>query len=90
MKFLLAALCLILVGCNTITRKQVDAAIWLNNAPIPADICEREPQLKQYGFYRKLDNGKIEFLSFCKPSAGQWVAVYGPQFYKFLDALLPP
>lgn len=82
-------LCLLLCGCQTVTRKQVDAAVWLNNAPIPTEICDREPQLKQYGFYRKLDDGKFEFMSFCKPGAEKWVGIYGPDFYKFLDALLP-
>lgn len=63
--------------------------MWLNNGPLPAAICEREPELRRYGFYRRLDAGSFEFVSFCRTDAGAWVSVYGPDFYKILDSLLP-
>jgi hypothetical protein len=43
----------------------------------------------QYGFYRKLDNGKYEFLSFCEEAAGKMVSMDAEKFQGFLDALLP-
>jgi len=64
------------------------ATTWLNNG-LPADVCAREPSLQNYGFYRKLNTGNYEFISFCDPKSQEWIAVYQDDFYKILNALLP-
>jgi hypothetical protein len=70
------------------TRKQVLAEIWLNNG-MSEELCQEMPQLRQYGFYRRLNSGRLEFLSFCNPEARKYVAMYGPKFNEVLDKLLP-
>ena len=78
--------CLALSGC--ISRGQVRATVWLNNG-LPDGICDREPVLWDYGFYRKLKDGKFEFMSFCDPRAKDWVSIYKDDFERILDGLLP-
>jgi acid phosphatase class B len=58
-----------------VSRKKIEAAIWLNNFP-PKELCERNPELHQYGFYRKLNNGKLEFVSICKEEAKKYLTMY--------------
>ena len=82
-------LCMIVLsGC--LTRAKIDAAIWLNNG-LPADLCEKEPELKDYGFYRKLDSGQLEFVAFCDPRAREWLSMHKDDFNKLMDeAGIPP
>jgi hypothetical protein len=63
---------LILTGCKTVSREEIDAVLWLNNAPLPAEICAVSDR---YGFYRKLNDGKLEFISWCKTEAADYVAI---------------
>jgi hypothetical protein len=76
---------LTLGGCKTITKSRIDAAIWLNNAPLPKEICEANPDLYKRGFYRRLDSGKLEFISFCNPLARRWVSAFDEDFQKILE-----
>jgi hypothetical protein len=84
----------LLLGCPS--RKEVEAEVWLQSG-IPAEICEREPELKKVGIYRKLSNGKFEVLSYCTltveapivPAVQGYVTIHGKKFKKFLDELLP-
>lgn len=78
---------LFLASC--LTRKQVNAAAWLNNTDALLDLCIKVPELKDYGFYRRLDDGKIQFLSFCDPNAVRMIAFKDEDLNKILDALLP-
>jgi len=71
-----------------VTREQVDAAVWLNNG-LPSDLCDKEPRLKDYGFYRKLDAGGYEFKPFCDADAKDWVSVQRDQYNNVMDQLLP-
>lgn len=32
---------------------------------MPSEICEQQPTLKDYGFFRRLNTGNFEFLSVC-------------------------
>jgi hypothetical protein len=73
-------------GC--ISRSEIRAAIWLHNG-LPADVCEREPVLKDHGFYRRLDGGKFEFISFCDPESKHWLSMYDRDFENLLDKTLP-
>jgi hypothetical protein len=70
----LALLLLLCQGC--ISRQRLKTYLWLNNTPLPKDICEREPELKEYGFYRKLNDGTFEFVTFCGDKAKDFFAIY--------------
>jgi hypothetical protein len=71
-----------------ITRQEVRAYTWLNNG-LPADLCEREPRLQDHGFYRRLNDGRLEFISFCQPNAKDWIGIHRQDFEDVLDKLLP-
>lgn len=66
----------------------MEAAAWLNNG-LPAELCEKEPLLKNYGFYRKLNTGKYEFIGFCSPDSAHWIAFFDQDLKKLLDATVP-
>jgi hypothetical protein len=68
-----------------VTRKKIEAAVWATNAPIPAEICEREPAVKDYGFFRRLNDGRLEFISFCKPEASLYVTMYSDDFERIMN-----
>lgn len=91
MKYLL--LLLLLSSC--VTKKEINAAIWVNNfmgekdSESIKDLCERYPEIRDYGFYRVLNTGKKEFISICNPSARGFVAMYKTDFQKILDQNLP-
>jgi hypothetical protein len=70
---------------SCLTRKEIEATIWLNNAPIPASLCKEG--VEKRGFYRRLDSGKIEFVSFCSPEAKQWLSIHKDDLQKILDQL---
>lgn len=80
-------LCVVLSGC--VSKKELLATVWNNNAPIPAEICEREPELKKYGFYRRLNDGKFEFVSWCDPISVHWLAAFDKDLEKILGETLP-
>lgn len=72
---------------SCVTKKEIQAAIWLNNGPLPESICESIPEIKLYGFYRKLDNGKYEFLSYCSQISPEMISMTADDMNKFLDEL---
>lgn len=61
----------------------------MNNSPIPKELCESHEELGKYGFYRKLNNGKLEFVSFCDQEAARWVAMFEDDFYSLLNQYVP-
>lgn len=67
------------------TASRIKAHIWLNNAAIPAEICAREPSLKDYGFYRILNSGELEFVSFCDSKAREFFAMYKTDYNKLMN-----
>lgn len=76
-------------SCVTLSkteRRKIEAAIWLNNSPLPESICLNE---SQYGFYRRLNSGKFEFVSFCKEEAKRFVAIHEKDLEKLLEITLP-
>lgn len=88
----LSSAILCLTSCKAPTRAEINATIWLNNSPLPKELCfqgEVKTVLWDYGFYRKLDSGKLEFISFCDPSASQWLSVYKDDFNRMMDEYLP-
>lgn len=76
-------------ACRSLSRKEVEAAIWLTNFPLPADVCAKDPAISRYGFYRRLNDGRLEFFSICNPATDKWVGIYGPQLTDLLDKYLP-
>jgi len=85
---ILILISLFFVSC--VTREQIQATIWLNNFNDSIQpICARDPELKNYGFYRKLNTGKIEFVSVCSLQAVHFVALPEKDFNNILDQALP-
>lgn len=82
-----ALLSLTLMICLTscLTRREIEATVWLNNAPIPSSECTAA--IAKRGFYRKLDSGKVEFVSFCSPEARQWLAIHKDDLQRILDSI---
>lgn len=78
-----------LASCKTPSRARINATIWLSNIPLPKEVCDRSPELRDRGFYRRLDNGKFEFVSFCSPVAKEWVSIPKKDFLKLLDEYVP-
>lgn len=72
---------------SCVTKKQIQAAIWLNNGPLPPQICESNVELKQYGFYRKLDDGRLEFIPYCSEISSRMISMTEEDMNKFLDEL---
>lgn len=77
---------LLLAGC--VTRSEIKAALWLNNG-MDAGLCAREPALRNYGFYRRLNDGKLEFISYCNPVAREFFAIHKKDLEELLNATLP-
>jgi hypothetical protein len=73
------------LACQTPTRSQVDALTYNNNfTALPPDICQREPELYKFGFYRRLDDGRIAYFSICDKD----IPVFVSMKYDEYDALL--
>jgi hypothetical protein len=83
---------LLFLGC--ISRGEIRASIWLNNGQDPA-MCgpsraeSQYPVLWDHGFYRRLNSGGFEFISFCDPRAKDWFGVHRQDLEKILDETLP-
>lgn len=71
-----------------INRAEVKAEIWLNSG-LPEDICTLHPELKEFGMYRKLDNGKYELLPYCSKFSQEYYGINAKKFDEILDELLP-
>lgn len=85
-KFLIVLASMSLMGCPK--RAEIRAEMWLNSG-LPEDICERAPELKQFGMYRKLNTGKYEFLAYCRPESAKYFGISEKRFNELLDELLP-
>jgi hypothetical protein len=53
------------------------------------DLCNRTPELNDYGFVRKLDTGKLEFISFCNPDAYNMLSMTASDYENLLKGLVP-
>lgn len=73
-----------LFGC--LSKQEIEATIWLNNG-LPVGICEKNPELYDFGFYRKLDDGDLEFISFCDPRSKEWFGIYKDDLNRILQTL---
>lgn len=106
MKFvLLFAATILLMGASSCGRqkedlfKKVDADVWLHE-PIPADVCERNPEIGNLGIYRKVnctskareqglcapgDKTYEEFISYCHPAVAKYVGMHKDRFKSWVD-----
>jgi plasmid replication initiation protein len=74
---------MLLLFCSCVTRQEVDAVVWLNNFnAVVADPCD-------HAFYRKLNTGKFEVISICRPAAHEMVSITSRDFNNILDKALP-
>lgn len=93
MRFLLLV-CLVLSLPGCVSRGEIKAAIWLNNGSDPAQCglsraTSPNPVLWDHGFYRRLDAGGFEFISFCDPRSSEWFAIYRSDLEEILNETLP-
>jgi hypothetical protein len=88
--YLAPVLSILFLASGCISKEEIEATLWKNNSPIPQEYCDQIPQLQHYGFYRILNNGKLEFMSFCNPLARRWFAIYDEDMKKILDRLTVP
>src|SRR5690606_24188297 len=89
--FLASSLLMGSSSCS-LTREQIDAISWPVNAKYwqeETDACDRIPELHLMGFGRTLDNGKVEFISWCNPLAQEIVAFKETELLNLINATLP-
>lgn len=85
--FLVLLLILLATGC--VTRKQIEAATWLNNYnAIPDELCYPGAELYRIGFFRRLDDGKFQFISICSDTAAKMLSATPEDYKKLLDAAM--
>ena len=73
----------------SVTREQVEAIGWHTNMPYPEHICELHPDIQWGGFYRVLDNGKMDFQSFCDKEASEYMAFKREDLEALLKLTIP-
>lgn len=78
---------MILQGC--LTKEKIDAVLWNNTIAIPKELCDQNPELKKHGIYRKLNDGKYEFVSWCNENINLYLSVLGDDLNKLIDENLP-
>lgn len=87
------ALFSLLMICSCVTREEIDAAIWKNNfndeKGSMKELCLTYPEIKDYGFYRKLNDGSLEFVSICNPIARQFLSMHNDDFVRLMNKALP-
>lgn len=69
-------------GC--VTRSRINAALWYGIA-IPEDICEKTPEVQSYGLYRKLNDGRFEFVSICSDEYQDFFSMNKKDFERLLN-----
>lgn len=74
---------------SCIRRAEIEATLWLNNSPIPDELCSRDPELQKYGFYRRLNSGQLEFISLCSPKAREWISIHKDDLERILNRTIP-
>lgn len=86
LKLLMTFLALILIS-SCVTRKQIEAATWVNNFHvIPAELCYPGAALHRVGFFRRLDDGRFQLVSVCAAQASKMLSVTAADYQKLLDA----
>lgn len=78
-----------MLGCLAPKRAEINATLWLNNSPLPIELCAQHQELNNYGFYRRITDDNFEFISFCDQSASKWIAIHESDLEKLLDKYVP-
>jgi hypothetical protein len=68
-----------------VTRNQINGYIWLTNTPLPQEICDREPLLKDYGLFRRLNDGNFEFISVCDARIKNFISMHKDDLARILN-----
>jgi hypothetical protein len=85
---LMTALIIVLALSGCVSREEINAKLWLSSG-IQEDICEKYPEIKRYGFYRKLNDGRYEIMSYCAKSAKKQISMLENDLNAILDKTLP-
>jgi hypothetical protein len=66
------------------TRSEIDSVFWLNNSNALLDACAESIDLRDVGFYRRLESGDFELVSFCNENAQDFLSIYKDDLEKIL------
>lgn len=73
-----------------VTREEIEVAIWKTNTPIPPEICSKVEQLQHYGFYRVLNSGQLEFISYCNKESKNFFGMHKTDFENLINKATVP
>lgn len=72
-----------------VSREKIDAIVWEESLPLPADICASNPDLMKYGHYRKMNGGGFELFNFCNPVAPPMICMTKDDYEKLWSGTVP-
>lgn len=75
---------------SCVSKREVDAKIWLNNFPVPKESCDAAPAIKEYGFYRRLNDGNFEFVSICNKASRGFKQMSNKDFARLMNRINEP
>ena len=76
---------LITLLTSCVTKKEIEAALWLNTG-LPKDVCEEHAEtLKRFGAYRKLDDGTYQIVSYCKKEIKDFYSIQKDDLKRLID-----
>jgi hypothetical protein len=79
----------LLATSSCVSRKQIEAATWLNNFnAVPKEACYPGQALHRVGFFRRLDDGKFQFISICSDTANKMLSATAEDYKKLIDAAM--
>jgi hypothetical protein len=78
----LGLLFLLSQGC--VSRARINANLWYGLA-VPQNICEKEPEIRNYGIFRKLSNGNFEFVSICSDEYEHFFSIHKDDLERLLN-----
>lgn len=78
---------LALTGCPN--RAEIRAHLWLESG-IPKKICAAVPEVAKSGIYRKLNDGRYEFISYCNPEIAHYLSIQDAELNDILNRYIGP
>ena len=63
----------LLLLCSCVSQQEVRGRLYQMDR-IPVDLCDRYPELKEYGIYRVISDTEEELLPFCSERIKQFLA----------------
>lgn len=82
------AILFLTLGCRP-SREEIEITLWRNNLPLPVEYCVAGSPLLDYGYYRRLNSGKLEFISFCNPAILEFLSIQKNDLQNLLDKYVP-